>query len=277
MFYTLHVIPKLNSEDDPVVQHVIDMITFVARATNVRVVGRDEIEGHTLVVAVGGDGTMLEAMRVAALYDATALGVNLGRVGFLSDLNIQDPKHGSLTDAMTSILTRRVATSVEHRTVLVSTIDDRTLACNEFSVSPTEGDTMLTYHLRIGSMSAGVHRANSILIATATGSTAYSLSAGGALMMPGLDAIQIVPVAPMTMTSRPILVPNHMPITVEVCSPGVSIRADGQRIHTDTHPFTRQSPYSITVRRYIREAKVLHLEGWNFFDTLTQKLGWIKE
>lgn len=277
MFGALHVVPKLNSENDPAVQRVVAEITAAAQSVGVNVVDKDNILGHTLVVAVGGDGTMLEAMRIAALYDATALGVNMGRVGFLSDLGVQGSRDNSLSNTIASILLQRAPHTIEYRTVLTSTISERIIACNEFSISPTEGDTVLTYHLRIGNISAGVHRANSILVATATGSTAYSLSAGGALMMPGLNAIQVVPVAPMTMTSRPILVPSHVPITVEAYSQGVSVRADGQRVYSNENAFTRQAPYVITVRQYIREAKVLHLGGWNFFDTLTQKLGWIKE
>lgn len=277
MFYSIHLIPKLNSMDDPVVQRTIEMIERVAQGLGVQVVPRDQILGHTLIIAVGGDGTMLEAMRLAALCDATALGVNLGRVGFLSDLNLEHPKHGNIDTVITDILSQDLSTFVEQRTVLVTSLDGNVLACNEISVSPLYSDTLLTYHLRVGAFSAGVHRANGILIATSTGSTAYSLSAGGALMMPELDAIQIVPVAPLTMTSRPLIVPSNSVVDLELIGEGLAVRADGQIINRTDHEYTKASPYRLTIRRYLRQSKVLHLADWNFFDSLTQKLGWIKQ
>jgi NAD+ kinase len=277
MFYSIHVIPKLNSENDPIVQSIVNTIELTAIRMGIQVVDRDQILGHTLIIAVGGDGTMLQAMRYSALYDATAFGVNLGKVGFLSDLNIKELKRGELDTVICDILAHELATFIEERTVLITSLDGNTIACNEVSVSPLYSDTMLTYHLRVGTVSAGIHRANSILVATASGSTAYSLSAGGALMMPELDAIQIVPVAPITMTSRPLVVSANSVVDLELTGEGLAVRADGQIINRTNHTFTKATPYRVSVRRYLRKAKVLHLADWNYFDSLTQKLGWIKQ
>lgn len=277
MFYTVHILSKLNSEDDPAVRAVVKQVEVAVLACGIKRVDRFDIEGHTLIIAVGGDGTMLEAMRMAALHDATAIGINLGRVGFLSDINVKDEVHGPVEAQLYKLLSGQLLTHVEHRTVLVSSINDRAIACNEISVSPLQSDSMVTYHLHVGHTSAGIHRANSIMVSTATGSTAYSLSAGGALMMPELDALQIVPVAPITMTSRPLLVPGSSNIRLEVISTGIAVRTDGQMIDSNGSSWTRKDPYVISIRRYLREAKVLHITGWNYFDVLTQKLGWIKE
>lgn len=273
MFYSIHVIPKLNSEHDPVVQAVCRAIEVTAAECNCEVVSKNNIEGSTLIVAVGGDGTMLEAMRRAAQCDATALGVNLGRVGFLSDFNIKDPRYGTLEDVLKGLILGTRPHRIESRTVLVTSIDDNIIACNEVSVSPAASDSMVVYHLKVDGVSAGIHRANSILIATANGSTAYSLSAGGALMMPGIDAIQIAPVAPITMTSRPLIVAGSSVVTVEATGRDLGVRADGQLMRDPGHV----TALKIDVRRYLRPAKVLHLQEWNYFDALTQKLGWIKE
>jgi NAD+ kinase len=271
MFYSIHVIPKLNSENDSVVQAVCHAIKSVASECNVSVVDQSHIQGSTLIIAVGGDGTMLEAMRRAAQCDATALGVNLGRVGFLSDLNVKDPRYGTLEDVLKGLLVGTRPYKIESRTVLVTNIDDAAIACNEVSIAPVTSDTMLTYHLKVGGISAGVHRANGIMVATANGSTAYSLSVGGALMMPGLDAMQIAPIAPITMTSRPLIVPGDTTVTIEPsCRGNIAIRTDGIIV------YPMAAPFIITVRRYLRPARVLHLEEWNYFDALTSKLGWIK-
>jgi NAD+ kinase len=219
---------------------------------------------------------MLEAMRVAARADATAIGVNLGRIGFLTDISVQE----HLTHAIAAAILRLTDTFIEERLLLEPSFGNM-LAINEVSISQLYADAMITYRLIIGDVDAGVHRANGLLISTPTGSTAYSLSVGGALMLPEMDAIQIVPVAPSTMTSRPIIVPSTTSIQLQVWGGAVTVRADGQIL--DTAPVSKDStpsksdPYKLTVKPYARKAKVLHFSGWNFFDVLTEKLGWKHE
>lgn len=272
MFTSVNVIAKLNSETDDVVHQTSLCVMRAAAKANCQVVGSDHLDASTLIIAVGGDGTMLKAMRRSAQHGSTALGVNLGKVGFLSDLNLQDPKHGTIAEAIEGILSNTLPTFVEERTMLTMQSNANVIAGNEISISPRYSDTIITYHLRIGDTSAGIHRANSILMSTATGSTAYSLSAGGALMMPTLDAIQIVPVAPITMTSRPLIVSSDSMIRLEVKGHGLTVRADGQVInHTETGDVQH-----FVIHKYVRKARVLHMKSWNYFDTLTQKLGWIK-
>lgn len=276
MFQTVHIIPKINSEDREDVRLYVHTIRAAAERAGVTVVQRDGILPGTLIIAVGGDGTMLEAMRQAALHDATAVGVNLGNVGFLTDITVRDPLSTyDFETVIHRILTGAVDTVIEHRAVLTgASSDPNHLSCNEISVAPLGSDTMITYKLMIDKYNAGVHKANSILISTPTGSTAYSLSAGGALMMPALDAFQITPVAPMTMTSRPIIVSPQSVITLEVTGANVAVRSDGQIVAGQPNPALASSPYKLTIRKHLRPTKVLHLAGWDFFNVLTHKLGW---
>lgn len=271
MFYSVHIVPKLNSEHDPVVQAICGALVDVAYANGVEPVPHDQISGSTLIVAVGGDGTMLEAMRLSAKYDAICFGINLGRIGFLTDFSVKVPSpFGTLEQMFEDLLRDRIAYVIERRTALVTEVHDvQSIACNEFSVAPPTSDTMLRYHLWIDGISAGVHRANSLMVSTATGSTAYSLAAGGALMYPTLDALQIIPVAPATMTSRPIIVPATSVVRLELDNSDVVLRKDGQRV---AHGFE-----TVAFRKYLHPAQSLHLPGWNYFETLTEKLGWIKE
>lgn len=277
-FTSIFLVPKLNAAKDPTILRIVDLITDTAERLNVRIIeGRTDTElgENTLVVAIGGDGTMLEAMRIAAEANATAIGVNLGRIGFLTDVSLEE----HLTHAIAAALLCLTDTFVEERILLKTSINS-TLAVNEVSVSRLYADSMITYQLRVGNVDAGVHRANGILVATPTGSTAYSLSVGGALMMPDMKAIQIVPVAPSTMTSRPIIVPARMPIELLVWGGDVTVRADGQIVDTaqegDKVP-TRDNPYRLTIAPYKHTANILHFDGWNFFDVLTEKLGWKHE
>ncbi len=272
MFYSVHIVPKLNKLEDAVVTAVCEALTNTAYANGVEVVPLNQITGSTLIVAVGGDGTMLEAMRLSAKYDAVCFGINLGRIGFLTDFSIKTPSpHGTLEDMFAKLLRDQIPYVIEKRTALVVDLPDSySIACNEFSVAPPTSDTMLRYHLWIDDISAGVHRANSLMVSTATGSTAYSLAAGGSLMYPTLDALQIVPVAPATLTSRPILVPATCVIRLDVdSSDPVQLRNDGQLVSRGIS--------SVTFRKYLHPVQSLHLPGWNYFETLTEKLGWIKE
>lgn len=277
-FTSVFLVPKLNAANDPTILKIVDMITDTAERLDVVVIeDRNDplLDENTLVVAIGGDGTMLEAMRIAAKANATAIGVNLGRIGFLTDISLEY----HLTHAIAAALLQLTDTFIEQRILLQTSVSD-TLAVNEISVSQLYADSMITYQLRIGNVDAGVHRANGILIATPTGSTAYSLSVGGALMMPDMKAIQIVPVAPSTMTSRPIIVPARMPVELFVWGGDVTVRADGQivdDVKTANWKPTRDCPYKLTVTPYKNTANILHFLGWNFFDVLTEKLGWKHE
>lgn len=278
MFKNIAPILKLNSETDSRVQTVLNYLVTAAAHADIKVdysLKTDE----TLLVAIGGDGTMLEAMRQSVLNGATCLGINLGRVGFLTDLSVQGRTPSQFIYTLTDILTAAADTWVEERRVLVANTDNGIgVAGNEVSVSTKTSDSMICYRLKIGNMVAGIHRANAIMVSTATGSTAYSLSAGGALMMPDLASVQIVPVAPLTLTSRPIVVPSHVPIQIEAWGGPISVRFDGQveKNTTDT-VYTKEKPFTVRFNTFAHPAKLLHLDGWNYFDVLTEKLGWIRE
>ena len=135
---------------------------------------------------------------------------------------------------------------------------------------------MITYRLLFDDTDAGIYRANSILVSSPTGSTAYSLSAGGALMMPSIQALQVVPVAPLTMTARPIIVSADTQIEIQAWGGQVATRSDGLEWITSHVDYTKEEPFSLFVQNQ-GSVRILHNKDWNFFDMLTQKLGWIKE
>ena len=257
------------------VQMMLEAIQAACQRAHVNFVTEEAaIFNTTLIVAIGGDGTMLQAMRTAAWHDATAVGINLGRVGFLTDINSSESQFNFET-FFTNLLTGSNISFVEQRTMLwIARGTKPSLAGNEVSISRTGSDSMIEYSIYVDRSAVGTHRANSILISTAAGSTAYALSAGGALMLPSLDAFQIVPVAPLTLTSRPIVVPGNSLITIEAWASGISVRADGNVIEETNQTFTRENPFSITLQAFERRCKVLHLDGWNFFGILSEKLGW---
>lgn len=271
-FNSIHIVPKLNEPDCTKVRDVIATITTVAHKLGIRIVDIAKIKPSTLVIGAGGDGTMLAAMRIAANTNATVLGINLGKVGFLTDFSANDLTNlrGTLFEIFSNSETfpheKRIAINIERKTdsnhyVYVP-------AFNEYAIH-AHNDSIITYQLQIGDMYAGEHQARSLLLSAPTGSTAYSLSAGGGLLLPSMEVFQIIPVAPLSITSRPIIVPSKLPIKVKVHTYNtLSVRADGQEI------LKSDDPLELTFIEHPHSVRVLHNKEWNFFTMLTNKLGW---
>lgn len=285
MFDSIHITQKLDADpNNKFLQLVVRIVRQAATEAGVRVNKYGGTE-RTLFVAVGGDGTMLEAMRMASSFGGAALGVNLGHLGFLTELS---GKHVEYYDTESHMFLQRKLVRIfkgqgvfeERRSLLTWNSPngrEDIVACNEFSLSAADSDTMISYRLNINGVDGGMHRANSVVVATATGSTAYSLSAGGALMFPSLDAFQIVQVAPMTMTARPLIVGGDSIIRVEVESRTQRLRADGLVVwseklqHISPHDAVHHIAYTFVGGASVR---LIHLEGWNYFQVLSTKLGW---
>lgn len=202
-------------------------------------------QAPTVIVAIGGDGTVLTAARLslrlheAAAFSATAtpvMGVNYGHLGFLANFPLNTKSPYPLTTAIELALSPENA-AITRETRFFATLKHPEIetthyhAFNEFSLAGPESDLMISYTLVVSGEFAGHHKGNGVLVSTATGSTAYALSVGGSLLPPdNSQALQVLPVAPFSMTSRPLVVSNHPDITITVHSPSVQIRADGQTI-----------------------------------------------
>lgn len=192
--------------------------------------GPDLTDGADLVVALGGDGTMLRAVHLAAPARIPVLGVNLGRLGYLAVLE---------PDALPAALDRFVAgdSTVEERTMLCVQVEGRTpappahLALNEAVLE--HGGPGHTVHLglSIGGLPFTSHVADALIVATPTGSTAYSFSAGGPIVSPRHDALVITPVAPHSPFTRSLVVHPGEPVRVEVLDHrGAILSVDGREM-----------------------------------------------
>lgn len=235
---------------------------------------------ETLIISVGGDGTAISAMKIGAYYDADVMCVNLGRIGFLADYHPQ-----RVIEYFQSMMQDNVS-KVEYRSLLnADHIDGPILAVNDFVISRLFADEMLEYELFVDGSYAGAHRANGVIISTPTGSTAYALAAGGAILHPTVECVEIVPIAAATMTSRPIIVSSKSEILVKIdltklrgSSKQVVVRADGQvtpaGFQDDTDLYTKT--LKVNISTFEKKARILHQAHWNFFDVLTEKLNWNK-
>jgi len=173
------------------------------RASGFEVVDGANVRAASLLVTVGGDGTLLRAARINVEHDVPLLGINTGRLGFLTELDEDDPRLGDLP----ALVERGLY--VDERTALEAEYGDRRFfALNDVVVRKGEVSRLVPFGLRVDDGAPTQIAADGICVATPTGSTAYFLSAGGSLIAPSVDAFGVVPLLPHTLFSRPLIVPR---------------------------------------------------------------------
>jgi NAD+ kinase len=239
--------------------------------------GLDGYTGHSLqaigkqadvAVVLGGDGTMLGIARELAPFRVPLIGINFGRLGFITDIALEQ---------MPEVLTSMLAGSYETdpRALLDAEIlrGGQTVyharALNDVVVARGVAGGMVELTVRVDGVTMYNQRADGLIIATPTGSTAYALSASGPILHPSLAGLVLVPVAPQTLSNRPIALPDGVVIEIEI----TDVR--DASAHFDMQTFTALKPGDIVrVRRGRDVATLLHPVGYNHFATLRQKLHW---
>ena len=234
------------------------------------VLSLDEIGKRAdLAIVLGGDGTMLNIARTLAPFDVPLVGINQGRLGFLTDLSIDTMLEtlGSILDGQ-YVTERRMLLSVE---VIRNEIGlFSALAFNDVAVNRGIGGGMIEFEVHIDGEYVYSLRSDGLIIATPTGSTAYALSSGGPILHPSLDLIALVPVSPHTLSNRPIVVgPNA---TVEVL---MHRTEEGARIHSDSHShFDLDEGDKVVIRRSPQTVRLFHSSNHSYYRMLREKLGW---
>jgi NAD+ kinase len=225
--------------------------------------------GADLIVAVGGDGAMLHAARMAAMADVPVLGVNRGRLGFLADVGPEQMLQ-SLDDALGG------RCQAERRMLLAAQLlaDGRpidALALNDVVVAKRETGRMVDVRTWVDGAYVNTHVGDGFIIATPTGSTAYALSCGGPIVHPSLDAVVLVPVCPHTLSDRPIVVPADSVVEIELADRFESraqVVCDGI-VLCDLDPGVR-----LRIERARVSATLLHPPGHDYYRILRSKLHW---
>ncbi len=220
----------------------------------------DKMKGDfDFVFVIGGDGTLLRAARFYANEFTPVFGINLGRLGFLSQ-----SKEDEIADSLEKILNNEY--KVEDRLMLIS--NDGRLALNDFVIKGASTSRTSKFYLRINDKFVCDYLADGLIISTPTGSTAYGLSAGGPVLAPSLDALVIVPICPHTLTARPLVIPSDEKISISTCDNCSSfiVVSDGQ------------DSYSVESRIDIEKsafcAKLALLEDDGFYSVLRNKFHW---
>ena len=221
-----------------------------------------------LAVVVGGDGTMLGIGRQLARYGTPLIGINQGRLGFITDIPLEG-YHETLSAMLGGAFEEDHRSLMHGKVMREGECVFEAFAMNDVVVNRGAVASMVELRVEVDGHFVANHRADGIIVATPTGSTAYALSAGGPLLHPLVPAWVLVPIAPHTLSNRPIVLADPVEIVIEVVGGReASASFDMQSITSLQHGDR------IIVRRSDYRVRFLHPRGWSYFDTLRAKLHW---
>ncbi|MEO5377565.1 MAG: NAD(+) kinase [Magnetococcus sp. DMHC-6] len=229
----------------------------------------DVPEKQDLVVVIGGDGTFIAAARAVGCRDVPLLGINMGRLGFLTDIRDAD-----MLTTLEEVLAGRFR--VESRMLLAISVvrNKQEVLCqqvlNDMVLHKGELARMIEFDVTIDDQFVFTSRADGLIVSTPTGSTAYALSAGGPIIHPSLDAILLVPICPHTLSNRPIAVPGQGNIGITLARDGRDrlLTLDGQ----DCFPLECND--QIFIRRAQQRLRLLQAPNHSYYEVLRNKLRW---
>lgn len=221
-----------------------------------------------LAVVLGGDGTMLGVARSLAPFGTPIVGVNAGRLGFITDIVLEDMER-LLPALIQGQCTRDVRRMLGAELVRNGECIFSGLAVNDIGVSHGRAGGMVEFIVYVNDVQMASQSADGIICSTPTGSTAYSLAAGGPLLGPMLDGVTLVPVAPHTLSNRPIVLPGESSIDIEITESRDAVA------YFDMQEFCDVLPGDVLRIRQAKESfTLLHPIGYDYFEVLRRKLKW---
>lgn len=227
----------------------------------------DQLNNISIFFSIGGDGTLLETVTHIADREIPVLGINAGRLGFLATIS-EDEIESAVEQVLQGIY------SIDRRAVLALKTDapifnQLNFALNDFTVVKKDTSSMITIHTYVDGEFLNSYWADGIIVATPTGSTGYSLSCGGPLIVPRSGNFVITPVSPHNLTVRPIVVPDGSEISFRIEGRSkrflVSLDSRIASVDSNVHLMIKKAPFGVNL---------IQLEGKTYFKTLRQKLNW---
>ncbi|MFA5803212.1 MAG: NAD(+)/NADH kinase [Melioribacteraceae bacterium] len=227
----------------------------------------DLSKNSDMVVSIGGDGTMLNTAFEVKNSSTPIIGVNFGKLGFLAEFDLT-----SFTELLHDIKTKNY--TIEERMALIGSSNgnnnDELYAINDIVIDKGPWPKMIELTIKVDDDYVSTFSADGLIIATPTGSTGYSLSTGGPIVNPKADVITLSPIAPHTLTMRPLVISSAQKITVMVNSPSekIQVSCDGQRVNFFN------SPAQLTIEKNKQPVRLIHSNRTNYFEILRNKLYW---
>ena len=222
---------------------------------------------YDMVISIGGDGTLLETITHIGNYEIPILGLNTGRLGFLATTN-----KDLISEAVSSVeneeygIDSRMLLRVDSNSEIFGDVN---FGLNEMTVLKQDTSSMITVHAYIDGEFLNSYWADGLIIATPTGSTGYSLSCGGPVVMPHSNNLIITPVSPHNLNVRPLVVSNSCTISLEVES-----RSNYFMASLDSRSTIIESGLKLEIKKEDFEAKLIKFDGYSFVNTLRKKLNW---
>jgi len=228
----------------------------------------DDLINLDLLLVMGGDGTLLSAARAFQEASLPILGIHLGNLGFLAKV-----EENNMKDRLTQVMAGDY--TIDQRSILKGTLQKDSdsvshYALNDFVVRNSQTHRIMTIEVKVNNMFVGNYHADGLIVATPTGSTAYSLSAGGPIMAPDVNTIVITPISPHSLTARPLVVSDQSTIDIRVIEQNQPfiVTADGQ-IHEEMFPTDL-----IQIQRGEKTIQLIDVGSESYFKTLRTKMGW---
>ncbi len=256
--------------DEPRVTEPTEQLRAHLTKAGVNLLARDEIDSADLVIAIGGDGTMLYASRLARESGTPILGINRGRLGFLADVTPEE-----MLTSVDRVLQGDYST--DSRLLLAARMLRRNgdqevaYALNDVVLQRRETGRMVDFETRIAGQYVNTHSGDGLVIATPTGSTAYALSCGGPIIEPQLDAVVVVPICPHTLTDRPIVISASQSVEVSL------LQRDDTKAEVTVDGFPMGDIWpgdKLQISAANNRVTLLHPPGYDFYGILRSKLFW---
>jgi len=229
--------------------------------------GHEDLGEVNFLLSIGGDGTLLATASIVRAKKIPVLGINTGRLGFLSNASFDD-----IEAAIEALVNSDY--SLDSRSLIEvqsedQTFDDFPYALNEVTILNKDRSNMITVHAYVNDLFMCTYWSDGLIVATPTGSTAYSLSCGGPIVMPGSNNLVLTPIAPHNLTLRPFVIPN---------TSKVMLKAEGRDseilLALDRRTFSLKKDSEVVLTRASFQLHLVQLEGQNFFNTIRNKMGW---
>lgn len=248
-----------------------DIETAASFDINLPILAREAMgEKRDLIVVVGGDGSLLSAARMAIQVNTPVIGINRGRLGFLTDILPQD-----IETQFAAVLAGSYAE--EQRFLLHTKIFDDAHtyyegdALNDVVLSRGQETHLVEFDVYVNQQLMSHYRSDGMILSTPTGSTAYALSAGGPIMHPQLNAIVLVPMFSHSLSSRPLVIDGESKIILDISR----INESDLRISCDGHESRMVKPgQQVSIEKNGKHLRLLHPLDYHYYDTLRSKLGW---
>lgn len=226
-----------------------------------------ELEGVDYMFSIGGDGTLLESVSYVKKLKIPILGINTGRLGFLTSVSIQE-----IDEAIKSILAKDF--DLDTRSLLEVELKDNpfgslNFALNEVTIQKKDSSSMITIHTYLNGDFLNSYWADGLIVSTPTGSTAYSLSCNGPIVLPNSGNIIITPIAPHNLNVRPVVIPDNIEVKLII-----EARAENCLIALDYKSGTIPVSTEIIIKKSTEQINLIRLKNHDFLSTLQNKLMW---